>query len=493
MIAVLPLLFIGALTFVEQNIADDVTAEFRHADLDHDGSMDLVLPNAVYFQRNGGFSRENRVPLPDIREPSGMPICDVWNDTLFILSNTRLYLIRWENGVWQTVHSQPLTWPHNPEKRPEAGAPPSPPQQTQAGQELHLHGFLHDINGDGVPEIVIPGEDGLRIYSREEQGYVEASKLDVFPALQVEWGWLSSQALWPETDRKLVFPKRYTECGCNLSGNRLTLFTQERLRDFRIRYRVKRYELGQEFAPVPEKTCEDVTEPLPPSFCPRMHGEDGRIEYAGAKSEDSEASAMRWRILEASTTSDGGKTFQGIRSVSSWLVDGFADLDGDGRLDIATCTSDLFDGGIRETVARVLTSLELHEEVRIYLRDPSGTFPDKPSIMFPFTVKLDAPLAMERGPRSYGDTCSLRGDFDGDKRCDLLVERSSDELAIHLFEGDSFGTTPKAVLALNDEEDYAISDLDGDGRSDIILTMVDYTRDEPTRHSRVFLSRETAP
>jgi hypothetical protein len=165
-------------------------------------------------------------------------------------------------------------------------------------------------------------------------------------------------------------------------------------------------------------------------------------------------------MLEPRVTSDGGKTFQGVRAVSCEMIDGFADLNGDGDLDIAMCSSDIFEGGVRETVARALTALELTEEVRVYLQAPPGGFPKEPSIVFPFTLKLDAPLAMLGDLRFLWRTCSLQGDFDGGKRFDLLLARSSDELAVHLFEGNSFSKTPNAVLAVGAEEEYEIADLD---------------------------------
>ena len=498
MIAVLPFLLVGALTFVEQNVTDDISAGYRQADLDRDGSMDLILPSAVYFQRNGGFSQGGRVSLPDLGDPQpvigqGFPICDVWTDTLFILSATTLYRVRWESGAWQVLHSQPLTLPRTREEQPETGSLPQLPHLPPEGQNVALRRFLHDINGDGVPEIVLPGEDGLHIYSRNEGDYVEANRLDVFPAFQVVFGRLPAQVLWPEADRKPAFPEREMDCSCSFSGNRLIVISEEALKGSNVRYRVRHYELDQGFGLIPEKTREDLTEPLPGSFRPILRGKNRGIDYAGCERKDSEASVIPLSILEARVTSDGGKTFQGVRAVSCELIDGFADLDGDGDLDIAMCSSDIFEGGVRETVTRALTALELTEEVRVYLQDPLGRFPQEPSIVFPFKLKLDAPPAMTGDLRFLWHTCSLRGDFNGDKRCDLLLARSSDELAVHLFEGNSFSKTPNAVLAVGGEEEYEIADLDGDGRSDIILSSIDYLQETPTPHARVFLSREVSP
>ena len=498
MIAVLPFLLVGALTFVEQNVTDDISAGYRQADLDRDGSMDLILPSAVYFQRNGGFSQGGRVSLPDLRDPQpvigqGFPICDVWTDTLFILSATTLYRVRWESGAWQVLHSQSLTLPRTREEQPETGSLPELPHLPPEGQKVALRRFLHDINGDGVPEIVMPGEDGLHIYSRNEDDYVEANRLDVFPAFQVVSGRSPAQVLWPEAERRPTFPEREVDCSFSFSGNRLAVISEEPLGDYRVRYRVKHYELDQGFGLIPEKTREDLTEPLPGSFRPSLRREDGRIDYAGCERKHSEASIIPRSILEPRVTSDGGKTFQGVRAVSCELIDGFADLDGDGDLDIAVCSSDIFEGGVRETVARALTALELTEEVRVYLQDPSGRFPKEPSIVFPFKLKLDAPPAMTGDLRFLWHTCSLRGDFDGDKHFDLLLARSSDELAVHLFEGNSFSKTPNAVLAVGGEEEYEIADLDGDGRSDIILSSIHYLQETPTPHARVFLSQEASP
>jgi hypothetical protein len=116
MIAVLPFLFVGALTFVEQGVTDSIPSAYRRADLDGDGRIDLILSHVVYFQRNGGFSQEGRVPLPHFDGVSplvgrGGLSCDVWKDTLFVRSGTKLHTFRWERGTWKSLHEQEATWP----------------------------------------------------------------------------------------------------------------------------------------------------------------------------------------------------------------------------------------------------------------------------------------------------------------------------------------------------------------------------------------------
>jgi len=192
-------------------------------------------------------------------------------------------------------------------------------------------------------------------------------------------------------------------------------------------------------------------------------------------------------------TSDGGKTFEGVREAASELVNGFDDLDGDGNLDIATCSSDAFDGGVRETVSRVLTDLEMRKELHIYYREPTGKFPKKPNVAFPFTAKIAIPLIMGGDRQFPADVCSLQGDFDGDEHSDLLVGRNPNELSVHLFKDGSFGDVPAAIIAVRDEDDCEIADLDGDGRSDVILRAFRKQEGDAPAPCRLLLSREGLP
>jgi hypothetical protein len=198
-------------------------------------------------------------------------------------------------------------------------------------------------------------------------------------------------------------------------------------------------------------------------------------------------------ILEASVTSDGGKTFEGVREAASEIVNGFDDLDGDGNSDIATCSSDAFDGGVRETVSRVLTELEMRKELRIYYRKSTGEFPKRPSIAFPFTVKIAIPLIMGGDRQFPADVCLMQGDFDGDERFDLLAGRNPNELAVYLFKDGSFGEAPAAIIAVKDEDDCEIADLDGDGRSDVILRAFREQEGDAPAPCRLLLSREGPP
>jgi len=495
MIPIIPLLFIGALTFVEQNVTDDFNTSYRQADLDQDGKLDLILPSAIYFQRNGGFSHEGRVSFPDFGEPPTTnrdwpPYVDVWKDTLFIWTAKQLYLVRWEGGTWRVLHTQPLA-------RPDAIEQPTEPRPLPPGptpkQEAYLGRFLHDLNADGVPELVMPQEDGLHIYSRGDGGYAEAGKLDVFPAFQIDQERVPARFLWPETERRLAFPERRMDCRCVFEQNKLMAIARENS-GREVRYRVKRFEIDPAFAVIPDKTREEVTEPLPGWVRPLFIGKDGRVEYGGNTIGHSETSVIPTPFKEAHVTFDAGKTFQIIRSISINPVDSFLDFDGDGNLDIVTENTDLFDGGVRETVARLMTAREMSGELRIYLQGPPGKFPEKPDIMFPFRVTLDASMLMATSSLGRTKPFSLDGDFNGDKHRDLLLARNPGELAIHLFDGNSFRKTPAAVLYVKEGEFYEIADFDGDGRSDILLLrLYRFDTSAPEYLCRLFLAREDAP
>jgi hypothetical protein len=139
------------------------------------------------------------------------------------------------------------------------------------------------------------------------------------------------------------------------------------------------------------------------------------------------------------------------------------DVDGDGRLDIATPSTRL---GLGRVVS-ALFSGRISVDLDIYRLRDGGSFADQPDYRTRFKVEFD----LETGLMSYPAVAVA--DFDGDGPAELLVQQKPDELTI--FPGVAgaaiFGDDERVIslpLPRNGQMVEA-RDLDGDGRSDLMV------------------------
>lgn len=500
MILAVPLLFLGALTFVEQDLCivshgsyggsggDGLFSrrwEYRHADIDGDGHVDLLLPAEVCFQRNGAFPPEARVLTPGAKEKASV---DCFGGVLYLRYPDRLALCKWEDGAWQTIQEQRISWPK-----------PAPEDSSEhadkgCGQDFaRLERFLTDVDSDNVPEILLPGEYALHFYRCTGGVYAETARWDVFPPLKVRRGY--TPALWPESRRSIAMPVRQRSFRYAVTGNRLMVVNSEFWWGSDRRFEVIHYriEAAQGFAAIRETGSEETAGPFPDWIsCPcRMNGETP-LDYAGWTNTLSEASAFPLPLIDISVAMDGGKTRQTFRTQESEVDTPFTDFNEDGRLDLVTWSSDLYDGGLRETVNRFLNGSKATQEVRIYLQDAQGGFSKTPEVSRRFALDLGKPIA--RGGRYLGGwMCNVNGDFNGDGRHDAAVRVEPERIAVYLCEGAAFPTQPEGFATVEEKAWFGVDDVDGDGRSDIIVWWWERDKNTPRIQYRVYLTRESAP
>jgi hypothetical protein len=496
MIAACPLLALAALVFVDQDIpgidlgsADPLSGAVaingRHADLDRDGLNDLILPREILFQRNGAFPPEARIPLPG-RDEHGR--CDVWGDTLYLRFDDRLELLQWDNGAWRRVLVQPMAWPS------DGTQAPADHSAYEDSRGVRFERFLHDMDSDQQPEIVLPGEEGLHIYRRGESGYSEVKRLDVFPPPALAR--VPRQALWPAEVRRLMLPAREMTCRFSIEGTALTVVAQRDLPGMRSQYRVKRYTLDprNQFTPVPGETREEDTV-VSNDLRPCRLNNDAVIDYAGGDWTWSEASVLPIPIFATRVSLDGGKTVRTVRTPSFRPPCSFEDFDGDGNLDMVTYATGLFDGGVRESVDRFLSAREVRHEIDVYLQDAQKRFASSPDVQARFTVTLDAP-PFRNTPffQRYlaGEIFDVTGDINGDGRRDIVAQDRPARLAVYFNDGGSFAGRPDAVLNVQEDCQFSVADVDGDGRSDIVVYGYGFEK-SAARRSRVYFAREGAP
>jgi len=375
---------LAGIIFVEQDIPEvRVNARWmlqsfadlnlRHGDVDGDGATDLIFKSHVILQREGVFSQASRVELPTGLEDVA---CDTWQGGLYLRHRGRLTVLRWNGGRWEEALNHPIDWPglqgaDEGEDEEDEDDEDWDSEDKEEEPGVRFERFLHDLDGDGVPEFILPAPEGLLIYAREGDVYAEKSLLDVVPPPEV-WGY---GRLWPKEKRGIKPLERYRHWWLHVEGNRLTVINRKDAGEDRVRFEEARYTLDRDFAVIPEKTRTHSTEPMDHWPQPmRLNGDD-MIDYVDWEFLDGmRTTPMPTPVFETRVSTDGGKTCQVFRA--AWVLSQgmFTDFDGDGGMDMVFNATGVFRGGVRESVARLVTQRTVEHEVRIHLQDGHGVF-----------------------------------------------------------------------------------------------------------------------
>ena len=157
------------------------------------------------------------------------------------------------------------------------------------------------------------------------------------------------------------------------------------------------------------------------------------------------------------------------------------DIDGDGRLDMATPSTRL---GLGRVVA-ALFSGKISVDLNVYRMRADGGYPEESDYRTKFKVEFDLTTGLTRYP------AVAIADLDGDGAAELIVQEDEDELAIYPGVDDSSTFSEEArtlgvalprngqMLEARDLDDDGLSDLlirygpaDGDGRSRELLILL---------------------
>ncbi|MDQ1256516.1 MAG: repeat-containing protein, partial [Candidatus Hydrogenedentes bacterium] len=282
------------------------------------------------------------------------------------------------------------------------------------------------------------------------------------------------RALWPPEERRFAFPTRQMNSQFSISGNIVTVINREDLPEMTVRYRVTRHTVdpAQGYRIDASKFQTSTTDPMPGYVRPCRIDNDDRVDFAGGDWEFEQTSVMPAPVYETYVTLDGGRSDQRIRTRSLRPHCSFLDFDGDGDLDRVTESTGLYDGGVRESISRFLTSRDVVHEIQVWFQDARGQFSETPSVSGRFTVRLDAPpVGNSAFFRRYlaAELFNLTGDFNGDGYRDLVVWERPRQLAVYLSSGAGFETTPAATLTVPEESRFSIADIDQDRLSDIVV------------------------
>lgn len=499
MIAVALALACAAVDFASQDIpalrvtpsralTGEPSINALQVDLDGDGHMDLLFADGVALQRDGGFPPDARYPLP--ASPPGAE-ADMWGLHLYIRHVEGMSVHRLRDGSWDEMAAYAVAWPHSGalESVPWRRADPS------AGR-IEARRFLHDTDGDGVPEVVVVDEAGLHVFRLTDGNYVPDPPRDILPPLTLAPA--QPQPVWPAAARRVAVPTRHMACRLNLDGADLLRLTQETAPDGRIVYHSDRFADRLRAGAHGAEPVRESSAPLPGHMRPQRLGARDAGLFAGIRWETATAAPMPVPLLEIWVTLDAGQT---LRRERMRLPQGyqpaavFADVDGDGRPDLIVEESGLFDGGMREAALRYQTQTTLRHRVRVYPGNAGG-FADTPTLDHEARIRLDAPPGRHgRLFRNYqaGGLINLTGDFDGDGLRDLAVRDQPDRIAIHLQRDGRFANSPDAVITLQYDTPFFVADINGDGRDDVMMLWADPEATRPESITRVHFSVKARP
>ena len=499
MIALLLCITAGANVFVEQELEGIVigrpnplngrpSVNFRSEDLDQDGMQDILLPDRLLLQRSGEFPPGLSVALP---RSEGYDEYDVFDGMLYRRSGGELEIYRLEGMTWKRVLGQSIAWPDLEAANEEA---PSAHDATQKHGVLGR--FLYDIFGNGVPEIVVPGADGLYVYVNRGLGYTTTHVLDVYASPKVVFP--ARATLWPPEARAVSYPSSRLKFRLVLDADSISVFSRSLRPDNLVRHRISRWRVDAEkgYRPQPDNPPAARVDPLPSFLQPCRLNDDDTPDFAGIRRHVTETSPIPEPIQEIVATTDGGRTLQSFRSKSFRTLCAFIDFDGDGDLDAIVETTHLYRGGLKEFLTRSMSERTLRHTIRVHLQDGRGRFSTAPDLSHTFSIKLLKP-PFRNGPLfseyQNGGLINVTGDVDGDGKRDLVVRTHPDRLSIFLNKNLSFDKTPDRTLPIPREARFGLADVDGDGRSDIVVYGSEALASNGAERALIHFSRTTSP
>ncbi len=520
MISLLVSCLLGATTFVKQDIdcvsigfPNQLTGEpvcnFQRTDLDGDGAQDLVFEHFAIFQRNQGFRATDKAEYPT---PSGDGYAiQVWANRIYRLDQHTLQELAWTVEPGGAGSWKQSDWPtpefacadvsacggSTPPEEQDSSSSASEPESEKPAR-CFFERFLHDFDGDGIPEVVRAKPDGLHIWRKSDADgvavYVSAGVLPVYPPPYLI---RNHTAIWPQAARGVIAPGRDMNCDIVLDGPRIAVYRLFQQADQMRRYQITPYQTvstSSGFALDTANPAGMETEPLPRFVEPCRLNADSIVDYAGNSISWSGDGANLSLISTTYATLDGGRTH--VRAISSAYKPSclFIDFDHDGDMDLVSESNNLGEGGIRETLARLISENTVTHIVEIRFQQ-DGAFSARPDVRGEFEIQLpDPPMFYDALFQRYLNSrlVYFGGDFNGDGIRDALVQTDNTHLSVFAGGMQGYASKPEATLDIEPGKSFGVADVDGDGRSDIGVMEDSAPFFEPSKTS-LYLSRENTP
>ncbi len=436
-------------------------ANFRHADLDADGHMDLLLPTRVYLRPDGKLDPTRFIPMPDADEEIRV---DTWNKTLYFQSALSLTAYELVDGAWtKTLRiDRDQTLPNLYRIEPEEKRP-----------FIAFDRFLHDIDGDGEPEIVRVDDPGISV-SVVKGDRLVTSHLDLYPPPRL-LSYAGHDTLWPPSERKIAFPNRKAMFDVVIDQDAVIVIERIRQKGGIFSYQVERYRIQRDADSgfTLNLVSSHQTEPMPDGAVPfpQALNADDTLDFFGYR--PNRPSYKNWApFVRGYASTDGGKTFrmETVRGFYGRAM--FIDVDGDGDKDWIGEESGLVTGGLRETANRALFQRKFSHTILARLQNSDGSFESKWRTLGRFTIRFDEPprnLTYRFWQYRMGDLIDCTGDFNGDGWKDALVGDEPGSVSLHLGGPKGFATRAETSVGIPRDTTPVAIDIDGDGRSDLAI------------------------
>lgn len=356
--------------------------------------------------------------------------------------------------------------------------------------------LVHDLNGDGIGDVMIPSRTGLAVYLGTNSGIETAPSDRVALVTEVPAFGDSIRAWYPLPDVRdingdaiadLVFSSGLEAGGAAridaMLGSTTGVFRPLRAtkRDCHDRFSDVRIAVEEpELYPWPENLVAvldlDGSGRAEAVFgVDRSRGDGMGKELKDAKRPIQDYSFHRldddltiaadpyFETEIVGHTMDSGDIDEDL---PLWIRE-FEDLDGDGRQELITVTLDF---SIFQVMRILVTKrISIGIDFHVYHQRGDGTFEEVPGLDLSEKLKFDLENL------ELGQFAQFAGDFDGDGRRDFVHLGRGKVVTIHTGQpGCRYARNPDLAIELDEEpaglDLIRIEDLDGDGRSDLRVT-----------------------
>ncbi len=357
-----------------------------------------------------------------------------------------------------------------------------PPVMAGTGNFLGDLGLMKDVNGDGLPDLILPAREGLAVYLARPEGKGLARKAASRLAVPGE-------AFRSASDLQHRYPLPQVQ---DVDGDgRPDLVFRDPVKRWRSVWVARNAGQGR-FQPAAEIVLGAGDPKAPnPVWMGDLEG-DGRAEVVFRQSLDDPKRGGLRKEMEKARQPHGRLTFRRLSKglapekdayrtfdITGWglegfeaedteidLPGGFQDVNGDGRPDIVTVTMDL---GLPKLLGSLATRrLNVGLDFHVWCQEKDGGFRAVKGLDLSGTFRFDL------NNLRVSQLSLFSGDFDGDGRADFVQIGRGKRVTIHRGRADcSFPANPDMAFDLREEpRDLSlvrIRDLDGDGRSDLLI------------------------